>query len=84
MILVLLKEIKDHQPISQPALLLSNNFGNLVIKTISVLKPGKTPEEIRKAFQICNQFTPGEEQVKFMLLIFHLNEACLHIGMFQY
>jgi S-phase kinase-associated protein 1 len=44
---------------------------NLTCKTVCNLIKGKTPEEIRKAFNIKNEFTPEEEE-----LIRKENEWC--------
>jgi len=65
---VLLKKTKDFCILGSSNAL--KTIGNLVNKTISALKPGKTPEEIRKTFNIKNDFTPEEEeQVRFILLL---------------
>lgn len=40
-------------------------------KTVANMIKGKTPEEIRKLFNIVNDFTP-EEEVRISTLFFHV------------
>lgn len=50
----------------------SLHFSDVGCKTVANMIKGKTPEEIRKLFNIVNDFTP-EEEVRF----FHMLHACI-------
>ena len=52
---------------------------DVTCKTVANMIKGKTPEEIRKTFNIKNDFTPEEEETvrKCLLLIHTLRISCV-------
>ena len=51
---------------------------DVTCKTVANMIKGKTPEEIRKTFNIKNDFTPSEEeQVRNIVTVFYCHLSCL-------
>ena len=50
---------------------------DVTCKTVANMIKGKTPEEIRKTFNIKNDFTPSEEeQVRNIVTVFYCHLSC--------